>query len=212
MARTIEFVKPEYEVTIGSAYFCLIKERDNQQITYEDTVLEVPVIKTLGLTRTVSELEVYASGILFDYLNRTAGASVALTAVTLPPDLLAEIEGSAKKEGFTFNRTNDIEREFAFGYWGENSDGSFMYYWHPVCKLTPTEETHQTRTAEIADPERNYAVRVIPYNNLWRTRYSTKTDKEAGYEPIEKEVFFLDPIYKEDQIPDRTPVDLPVDP
>lgn len=205
--NTIEFVKPEYEVTVGSAYFCLIKERDNQRIEYENTVLEVPTIKTLGLTRTVSELEVYASGILFDYLNRTAGAQIALTAVTLPSSLLDSIEGAGKHDGFTFNRTNDIEREFAFGYWGENSDGSFMYYWHPVCKLTPTEEQHQTRTADIPDPERNYAVRVIPFNNLWRTRYSTNADKQAGYEPIPINDFFVNPIYREDQIPKRLLLD-----
>jgi len=211
MDRKIEFIKPEYEVTIGSAYFCLIKERTNTDISYEDTVLEVPTIKTLGLTRTVSELEVYASGILFDYLNRTAGANIALNAVTLPAYLLDRIEGAAKDAGFTFNRTNDIEREFAFGYWGENSDGSFMFYWHPVCKLTPTEENHQTRTAEIPDPERNYAVRVIPYNNLWRTRYNTNADKEAGYKPLEKAQFFLMPIYREDQIPEREKADADTD-
>lgn len=202
----IKSIMPEYEVTVGSAYFCLIKERDSQLITYENTVLEVPTIKTLGLTRTVSELEVYASGILFDYLNRTAGAQIALTAVTLPPDLLDRIEGAVRQEGFTFNRTNDIEREFAFGYWGENSDGSFMYYWHPVCKLTPTEEQHQTRTADIPDPERNYSVRVIPFNNLWRTRYSTNADREAGYRPILIKDFFLNPIYREEQMPERQPL------
>ena len=160
----------------------------------------------------MSELEVYASGILFDYLNRTAGAQIALNAVTLPPALLDKIEGAIADAGFTFNRTNDIEREFAFGYWGENSDGSFMFYWHPVCKLIPTEETHQTRTAEMPEPERNYSVRVIPYNNLWRTRYNTKKDEEAGNTPLGKDVFFLTPIYKEDQIPDRQPIVTPEPP
>lgn len=200
----IKYVKPEYEVTIGSSYFCLVKSRDDEIINYESEVLEVPTIKSLGLTRTVSELEVYASGILFDYLSRTAGAQIALTAVTLPTDLLDKIEGAAKKDGFTFNRTNDIESEFAFGYWGENSDGSFMFYWHPLCKLTPTEENHQTRTADIQNPERNYSVKVIPYNNLWRTRYSTKADELAGYTPLSVEAFFEGPIYLEDQVPIRT--------
>ena len=203
--KDIIFVKPEYEVSIGSAYFCLIRKRDNTVITYADEVVEVPTIKTLGLNRTVSELEVYASGILFDYLNRTAGANIALTAVTLPEDLLTEIAGAHSDAGFTFDKTNDVELEFAFGYWGENSDGTFMFYWHPVCKLTPTEESHQTRTGDIPEPSRNYAVKVIPYNNLWRTRYSTKADIKAGFVPLEKEEFFGNPIYHESQVPDRDP-------
>ena len=206
MSGNIKYVKPEYEVTIGSAYFCLIEKRDNARITYEDEVLEVPVIKTLGLSRTVSELEVYASGILFDFLNRTAGANIALTAVSLPTDLINRIEGATEDDGFTFNSTNDIEREFAFGYWGENSDGSFMFYWHPVCKLIPTEESHKTQTADIPEPERNYSVKIIPYNNLWRVRYSTSKDTEAGFEPLEIDEFFEKPIYYKDQIPPRMPL------
>jgi len=201
--RKIVYIKPEFEVTIGSAYFCLIAKKDNQSITYRNKVLEVPTIKTLGLTRTVSELEIYASGILFEYINRTAGANIALNTVALPPELIAEIEGALVKDGFTLSSTNDIEVEFAFGYWGENSDGSFTFYWHPVCKLTPTEENHETRTADIPVPQRGYAVKVIPYNNLWRVKYSTKTDTAAGYIPMKKEEFFIEPIYKENQLPKR---------
>jgi len=201
--REIEYIKPEFEVTVGSIYFCLIEERTHTNILYENIVLEVPTVKTLGITRIVSELEVYSSGILFEYLNRTAGANIALDAVALPASLLDRIEGATKDAGFTFNRTRDIEREFAFGYWGENSDGSFVYYWHPVCKLTPTEENHQTSTADIPEPQRNFAVRVIPYNNLWRVRYSTNGDKEEGYIPLEKEAFFGSPVYREEQIPER---------
>lgn len=203
--RQITNIKPEYEVSIGAAYFCLIKERTATQITYEPTVYELDVIKTLGLTRIVAELEVYASGILFDFLNRTMGANIALTAVVLPPHLLNAIAGATTKDGFTFDKTNDVEREFAFGYWGENNDGSLTMIWHPVCKLTPTEETHSTSTAELAEPERSYAVRVIPYNNLWRTRYDNKKDRETGYAPIERGVFFLNPIYQESQVPERKP-------
>ena len=202
----IKYTKPEYEVTIGSAYFCLIEKKDNQSITYENDVMEVPAIKTLGLSRKVSALEVYASGILFDFLNRTAGADIALTAVTLPADLINRIEGAVEDEGFTFNNTNDIEKEFAFGYWGENSDGSFMFYWHPVCKLTPTEESHQTRTGDVPEPQRNYSVKVIPYNNLWRVRYSTSKDVEAGFKPLEMDEFFASPIYSKDQMPARVAV------
>jgi len=138
--RRITPINPEFEVTIGSAYFCFIEEKTNNTITYENEVFEVPTIKTLGLTRAVSSLEVWASGEMFSYINRTAGADIALVAVTLPEDMLAKIEGSTKVGGHTFSRTNDIEREFAFGYWGVDDKGNFTYIWHPVCKLIPTED------------------------------------------------------------------------
>ena len=196
----IEHVKPEYQVTIGSAYFCIIENRDNNVINYRNTVFEVPTIKTQGVTRVVSELEVYASGILFDYINRTAGANINLNAVTLPQFLLNDLEGATEQGGFTFNRTNDLEKEFAYGYWGENSDGSLVYYWHPVCKLIPTEENHQTRTADIPEPQRNYNIKIIPYNGLWRVKYSTSKAIEEGLTPKTIGDFFSTPIYQENQL------------
>jgi len=157
-------------------------------------------------------LEVYASGVLFDYLNRTAGAQIALEAVTLPSDLLNKIEGSFVDGGLTIKSTNDIEREFAFGYWSENNDGGFIYYWHPVCKLIPTEENRQTRTADIQDPARNYSIRIMPFNNHWHINYSTKKEEDAGYAPLQKEEFFINPIYSLEQLPTRKPLDITAPP
>ncbi len=197
----MEYVIPEYEVTVGSSFFNAIKKKEKDTITYEDDVLEIPVIKELGLTRTMSELEIYASGIIFDYINQTAGAEIALKAVILPPELINMLEGAKEKEGFTINKTNDIGREFAFGYWGENSDGSFVYYWHPVCKLVPADEKHKTRTKDIPDPEADYKIKIIPYNGVWRVKYSTKAAVAEGLTPLTKDEFFAKPIYSEAQIP-----------
>lgn len=173
-------------------------------IEYEDIVIELPTAKTLGIAQDISELEVWASGQMFDYTSRTNSATISLAAVALPQHLLATIEGSVSQDGATFNRTNDIEREFAFGFWAENKDGSFNCYWLPVCKLTPTEETYATSTADIPDPESNYSVRVIPYNNLWRVRFSSADAKESGIIVTDKTAFnkkfFLDPIYQESQM------------
>lgn len=201
----INKVKPEYEVTIGSAYFCFIESRADG-IVYEEEVTEVPTIRTLGLTRQVSELEVWASGQMFDYINRTAGADIALTAVTLPANLLSKIEGATVSNGSTVNRTNDLEREFAFGYWGENNDGSLVYFWHPVCKLVPTEENHETRTADIGDPQRNYSIKIMPFNNIWRHKYSTAKALEEGLRPLSVEQFFGRPTYLAEQLPPHEPL------
>lgn len=196
-----EYVVPEYEVTVGSSFFNAIQKREKDTITYENKVLEIPIIKELGLTRTMSELEVYASGIVFDYINLTAGAEIALKAVALPPELINMLEGATEKEGFTINKTNDIGREFAFGYWGENSDGSFVYYWHPVCKLVPADEKHKTKTKDIPEPEADYKIKIIPYNGIWRVKYSTKAAEAEGLTPLTKEDFFAKPIYSEAQLP-----------
>ena len=58
----MEYTVPEYEVTVGSSFFNTIVSRDKSTITYEksaaeptqNNVLEIPIIKELGLTRTMA--------------------------------------------------------------------------------------------------------------------------------------------------------------
>jgi hypothetical protein len=114
------------------------------------------------------------------------------------------LEGSEEKEGFTINTTSDIGREFAFGYWGENSDRSFAYYWHPVCKLVPANERKRTRTKDTPEPEADYGIKIIPFNGVWRVKYSTNSAKEAGLDVLTREQFFAKPIYDKNDLPTPT--------
>ncbi len=196
-----KYLKPAYEVTIGSSFWDIITSRTDTDINYKDEVLEIPIIKTLGLARTQSEAKVHASGITYDYLSQTTGAEITLGAVALPEGLMNELEGTKIEGGWAFNKTNDIGKEFAFGYWGENSDGSFMYYWHPVCKLVPADESHETKKDEIPEPSREFKIVIIPYNGLWRVKYSTKLAEEASETPLSIDDFFAKPIYKETELP-----------
>jgi len=205
----IKSVRPTYEVSVGAAFFCPIVSRDNESITYETDVIRADVIKTLGITPQVAEQEIWASGVLFDYINQTSGADIALAAVALPPALLNKLSGAAQKGGFSFNRVNDLEKEFAFGYWGENRDGTLVFYWHPVCKMAPGEETKTTRQNDPPDPEKNFNIKVIPFGGgekggVWRTKYDQGAEV-AEVTPLTIEQFFAQPIYREDQIPTQTP-------
>ena len=196
MTNNITRPQVTYEVTIGSAYFCLIKDKGRDFIDYETEVTEVNTIKTLGLNRNVAELEIWASGEMFDFIQRTNSADISLTAVALPTELKNKLEGVYSQDGITISRTNDIEREFAFGYWAENSDGSFYYFWHPLCKIVPSEETRQTRTSDIPDPERNYTIKVIPFDRYWKYMYSTGEAIKAGLQPLTIDEFFQKPVFK----------------
>lgn len=202
--------KPTYEVSVGAAFFNIIQARDATSITYQPNVLRLDVIRQLGITPAVQEQEIWASGILFDYINQTSGADIALTAVTLPSSLLNELSGADQQSGFVFNRVNDLEKEFAFGYWGENRDGTLVFYWHPVCKLVPGEETKQTRNNDPPDPQKNYSIKVIPYGSgdeggVWRVRYEQKEAQLAGFTPLTVDEFFAQVIYRKDQIPTKAP-------
>ena len=216
MIDNIKNPRPTYEVSVGAGFFCIIKERDSNTITYEESVLRQDVIRTLGITPTLIEQEIWASGVMFDYISQTTGADIALNAVALDTELLINLSGANKKEGFVFNRVNDLEKEFAFGYFGENRDGTLVFYWHPLCKIVAGEETKNTRTNDPPDPQKNYSIKVMPFGSgedggVWRVRYDQKEAKAEGYQPLTIDEFFTQVIYREDQTPPPVPLD-PADP
>ena len=201
---------PTFEVSVGAGFFCIINNRTAAAINYQEKVLRLDVIRTLGITPTVTDQEIWASGILFDHINQTIGAGIALSAVALPASLLNELSGADRQGGFVFNRVNDLEKEFAFGYWGENRDGTLVFYWHPVCKLAPGEETKTTRNDDPPDPQKNYNIKVIPFGSgdeggIWRVRYDQGEAKAANLTPLTIDEFFSRVIYRKDQIPAGLP-------
>jgi hypothetical protein len=217
--NTIENPRPTYEVSVGAAFFCPIIERTNTEILFEDIVTRQDVVKELGITPTTIEQEIWASGVLFDYISQTTGADIALQAVALDRKLLIDLSGAKQKEGFVFDRVNDLEREFAFGYYGENRDGTLVFYWHPLCKIVAGEESKSTRTNDPPDPQKNYNVKVMPFGSgemggVWRVRYDQSEAKKAGLQPLTIEEFFSQVIYREDQTPTPIPIDptSPTDP
>jgi len=204
--------RPSYEVSVGAAFFCIIEERDSNTILYQDKVVRQDVVRELGITPTLIEQEIWASGVMFDFISQTTGAEIALQAVALDPDLLIELSGANQKDAFVFNRVNDLEKEFAFGYFGENRDGTLVFYWHPLCKIVAGEETKATRTNDPPDPQKNYNIKVMPFGSgdeggIWRVRYDQKAAKAAGNVPLTVDQFFNQVIYREDQTPTPVPVE-----
>lgn len=197
---TIAANKPAYTVGIGSAYFNFIKSRnDTDTIEYDDEVIECPVIKTLGLSRTVTEGKIFASNIVYEFISQTTGAELALGAVALPPDILQKAEGATVDGEYEYGSIDDKGAEFAFGYWAPESDGEMRYYWHPVCKLVPVDEAFATREeGTMPDPNVSYRIVIIPFNGLWRTKYITR-NVAADATPLTIAEFFATPLYKKGQ-------------
>ena len=203
---TIETIRPTFEVSVGAAFFNIIKSRDDNNIIYEDIIRRLDVIRTLGISPTTIEQELWASGVMFDFISSTTGANIALNAIALPVELLNDLSGAVQKDGFVFNRVNDLEKEFAFGYWGENRDGTLVFYWHPLCKLVPGEDTKNTRNNDPPDPQKNYTIKAMAFGSgeeggIWRVRYDQSEAKKAGKTPLTIDEFFSQVIYREDLIP-----------
>lgn len=205
----IKQVRPTYEVSVGAGFFCVIENREGNTITYEEDVWRMDTIRTLNITPTVNEGQIWASGTLFEHIVQITGAEITTDVVALPSKLLNQLMGAKELNGFTLSRTNDLEKEFAFGYWGENRDGTLVFYWHPVCKIAPSEETKETRNEDTPDPEKSYTITVIPFGDgeeggLWHLKYEQKEAIEKGLVPLNIEQFFTRPIFTEQQIEDLT--------
>lgn len=204
-AHNIVNIKPTYEVSVGAFFVCHIKNRTNTEIEYDNIITRLDVIRQIGVTPVVAEQEIWASGVLFDYINQITGANIALTAVALPQEMLNRLSGAKTNGGFVINRVSDLEGEFACGYWGENRNGTLQFRWHPVCKLIPGEDSKSTRTNDPTDPQKNYNIKIIPFgagedSGIWRVMYDQNLAKQGGFTPIGINDFFAQPIYKESQV------------
>lgn len=201
-----EFKKPSFTVTVGSSFWSVVDTKTSTTITYKPKVTEIPIIKTLGISPTTSELKVFASGIVYDHISLISGAEITLDAVALPTALVSELLGEESDGGAFVSRSNDIGKEFAFGYWSENSDGSYVYYWHPLCKLVAGEQSLETKTDEITEPSREYTITVLPFTQIWKFRYDTAEAIIAGNTPLTREEFFAKPILNISELPAETPI------
>ena len=191
---TIVNQKPSYWITVRDNFWNFLKAEDGINRMYENEVYRSPVVKSIGLTGNVAEGNIYASGIVYDYTRQVQGADIALDAVALEHALLDKATGASVNGGFVYDKSNDIGKEFAFGYYLEQRDGSYVYYWHPRCQLAQNDETIETSTDSAADPSRSYTIRALPtMEGVWRIRYYTK-DVLA---PLTPEAFFAYARYTE---------------
>lgn len=198
MSRTIKEMKPSYVVTIRESFWNFVKERlGTAKPTYEDEVIKTPIVKSLGLARQQTESKITASGIVYDTLAVTTGAEITLGVVALPADILDPALGSKVKGAFAYDKTSDVGKEFAFGYYLERSNGSKVYYWHPTCKLVPSDDKYEDKKDGNVDPNVEYKIQVIPTpDGLWRVRYDTEKVAE-GTAVLKLEDFFAKPIFDE---------------
>ena len=184
---TIVNSKPSYWITVRDNYWCFLESEDGAARLYENTVYQSPVVKSIGITGTVAEGNIYASGIVYDYTRQVQGAEIALDAVALDHFLVDKATGATTDGGFVYDSSNDIGKEFAFGYYIEQRNGEYVYYWHPRCLLTANDETVETSTDSAVDPTRSFTIRALPTaEGFWRIRYNT----EGQVSPLTPAQFF----------------------
>lgn len=171
----IQNQKPAYWVTVRDNFWNFLVAENGAARMYEADVYRSPVVKSIGITGTVVEGNIYASGIVYDYTRQVQGAEIALDAVALEHNLIDKATGAAVSGGFVYDNTGDISKEFAFGYYLEQRDGNYVYYWHPRCILTQNDETTETSTDSAIDPTRSFTIRALPtIEGVWRIRYYTQ--------------------------------------
>ena len=188
---TIINQKPAYWLTVRDNFWCFLKAEDGAARMYESEVYRSPVVKSIGLTGTVAEGNIYASGIVYDVIHQTQGAEIALGAVALDHELVDKANGATIKGGYVYEKSNDISKEFAYGYYAEASDGTLMYFWHPRCKLTQGDETLETSNDSPADPNLSYTIKALPtVEGIWRIKYEAKKDAREAGTAMSPEEFF----------------------
>ena len=185
---TIVNQKPAYWVTVRDNFWSFLIAEQGAGRMYEPTIYRSPVVKSIGLKKSTNENSIYASGIVYDYSRQVQGGEISLEAVALDHVLLDKATGAENVDGFVYDSSGDVTKEFAFGYYMEQRDSGYVYYWHPRCLLTADDESVETSTDNAPDPKQSYTIKALPTSEgVWRTRYYTK---DADGTPLTPEEFF----------------------
>ena len=90
--------------------------------------------------------------------------------------------------------------KFGCGFTCEDADGKEVYYWFPNCKMTITDEEHNTSDDQDADPAVDYEIEAMPTDEkIWRVRYRTAdfVGEQENDVPLTADEFFaLEPYTK----------------
>lgn len=197
---SITIKQPAYIITVRDflASFIATRNADMTPNFEMDTgepatkkVIRLPVVKSVGLAPDVSSVPIHASGMVYDLSTRLKSAQLTLGVVALPADFKDAAVGTTIISGsMAYQKNNDLGKEFACGYYMEESDGGLVYYIHPRCKLIQGEEEAETSSDDDLDPEESYAIEVLPtHEGVWRIRYRTK-DVATGKTPLTVDAFF----------------------
>lgn len=189
---------PDYEITVGNAYFGSFTESGGTR-TYDD-VVGLESIKSVGITKQKAEQTVYASGITYNYTSRKTGSQITVNALEVPADLVRKYLGKtvSTKKGFSFDQTTDILPEFAFGYSTEYSNGDKVFKWFPRCKLIDHNPSSETSTESQVEPDKSYTILAMPYNGLIEVEYDQSQVDTTSDVPLSEETFFTAVIDKVD--------------
>lgn len=189
---------PDYEITVGNAYFAGFSESAGTR-SYDD-VVGLEAIKSVGITKQKAEQTVYASGITYNYTSRKTGSQITVNALEIPADLVRQYLGKtvSTNKGFSFDQTTDILPEFAFGYSTEYSNGDKVFKWFPRCKLIDHNPSSETATESPVEPDKSYTILAMPYNGLIEVEYDQSQVDTTSDVPLPEETFFTAVIDKVD--------------
>lgn len=179
---TVTKVLTPYELTVNDAVICfLVKEG-----VYDKKILRVPEIKSIKIMPDTSAKKIYASGKVRDVTASTKGAKAELDVIALPPAFVNKASGVQGAGDAKYEVSLPQLPEFGFGYWCDNSDGSQVYYWHPRCKLTLSDEEHKTSDDGDIDPSVKYAIEIMPTDEgVWKGKYDCRTIEGVKLTPEE---------------------------
>ncbi len=197
MAGTIVIRKPEYILTIRDLLIAFI-ESNNADLTpvwekdgANNKITQMPIVKKLGVAPDVGSSKIFASGLTYDITKNTRGAQLTTDVVALPRDIEDKALGTTIISGsMAYSKNNDKGKEFAVGYYMEESSGGLVFFFHPRCQMIVGQSEYNTANDSDPDPQVSKAIEVLPtHEGVWRVRYAT-ADAAVGKVPLTLAQFF----------------------
>ena len=189
--------------TAGASYFDFLTNSDYSAPVYEATVYREDNIKSISISPKIIEKIINGSGAIRDRLILKKGVDIGISANLISSTVMNKAEGVTAEDGFVVYKTTTEGTAFAYGTVFKRRDGSYTYFWWPLCRMQPPEMGAETETdAEIPDPEVAHTINAMALDNeVWCVKYNTA---DASGTPLTEAAFFAAPYTDDSEVADQT--------
>ena len=192
--------RPPLKQTVGAQYLCFnnASEDGGWSGTYEENVEKTEVVKSVKVSESAEQNDVYASGSVYQS-DMTSGADqVEVEVIAFPVETLARMRGEKVEEGLHFSGGRRERPYFAYGKVVKYS-GSYRLEWYPKCKLAGNSDEVNTSEEKFQEQNDTINISAYPFNAEGDKKVYIDSSEASFPEGATEEKFFAKPILtKED--------------
>lgn len=189
--------KPQVKETVGDMYYVRNNPTGTEfDITkYAESVIKTPTIKKIGVTETVENTTIRASGKVYKTISKTAYYDFAVENSAVVPEDLSWMRGEENhKNGLVQSGESDTRPFFGYGKVVKKTENEIQWEWYPKCQLIENTDDIETSGENFTEQNDTLTIRAYPFDNHGHIRNYINSEMPDFPTEVTEDAFFSAPV------------------